>query len=363
MIVKNEGKVIKRCLDSVKPLIDYVCISDTGSTDNTVETIHSWLKDNSIEGEVNLNKWESFSANRTKSLAKIRERKDIDYVLIIDADEILIFDKNLKLDLLKKDLKDDLYFLTTKFGNVEYHRAGLLKNQKEFFYKSIIHEYVECNGPYSKSFIDGIYNIPLQDSFRNQNSLKYEKDAEVLEQALKNEKDPYLIQRYTFYLAQSYRDCNQKGKAIYWYNKRAELGGWDQEVYLSLYFIAKLKEDMKYPEDDIVQSYLRAIEICSWRIEAYHGAIKFCRTHGRNMQAYILGNYAKALKVNTSGLFTETWIWNYGFTDEYSIACYWSENYNEGYILCKKLLDKCPDNQKERIKQNLQFFKTKLNLS
>ena len=39
MIVKNESAVIKRCLDSVKEIIDYWVIIDTGSTDDTKEII------------------------------------------------------------------------------------------------------------------------------------------------------------------------------------------------------------------------------------------------------------------------------------------------------------------------------------
>jgi glycosyltransferase involved in cell wall biosynthesis len=35
MIVKNESKVIERCLRSVKGCIDYWVIVDTGSTDDT----------------------------------------------------------------------------------------------------------------------------------------------------------------------------------------------------------------------------------------------------------------------------------------------------------------------------------------
>ena len=35
MIVKNEEKVLRRCLDSVKDLMDEIIIVDTGSTDRT----------------------------------------------------------------------------------------------------------------------------------------------------------------------------------------------------------------------------------------------------------------------------------------------------------------------------------------
>ncbi|MBV8399509.1 MAG: hypothetical protein JOZ17_12325, partial [Acetobacteraceae bacterium] len=48
------------------------------------------------------------------------------------------------------------------------------------------------------------------------------------------ETDPFLVSRYTFYLAQSYRDCGEKEKALENYLKRADLGYWDQEIYISL---------------------------------------------------------------------------------------------------------------------------------
>jgi hypothetical protein len=362
MIVKNESKVIKRCLDSVKEIIDYVCISDTGSTDNTVEIIENWLEENNIKGEVIKEQWENFATNRSRALTHLRKHKDIDYVLVIDADEILVIDKDFNLKKFKDNLKQDLYFIICKFSNIEYARTSIFKNSKPFYYKGIIHEFLECKDFFTKGSIDGLYNIPLQDSARNEGGQKFEKDAVLLKNALEYETDEFLKTRYTFYLAQSYRDSGEKGKAIYWYNKRVEQGGWDQEVYWSLYQIACLKESLKYPEDDIVQSYLRAYEKCTSRIEALHNAIKFCRTHNRNHQAYMIGKHALTLPVCKQGLFVETWIWDYGLKDEFSIACYWSGHYKEGLGICEELLHKSPESYKARINQNINFFKQKLNM-
>ena len=338
MIVKNESKIIERCLNSVKPLIDYVCITDTGSTDNTIQIINDWCKNNNIAGKVTCEPWINFAYNRSLALETIRKIKDVDYALMIDADEILIYDENIDFNKTKENLTCDLYNINCKLGNIEYARTSITKNDMPYYYKGVVHEFLECNEPIkTRDTIKGVCNIPLQDSARNQNIEKYQHDSALLEEALKTEIDPFLISRYTFYLAQSYRDSLEKEKAIYWYNQRSKLGLWNQEVYISLYQIAKLKEQLEYPEDDIVQSYLRAHEICPERIEALHGAISFCRKHNRNHQAFMLATYAMSMPVNKIGLFSENWIWDYGRDDEYSISSYWTGHYKEGYEITEKL--------------------------
>ena len=49
MIVKNESKIITRLLDSVISIIDFYCICDTGSTDNTCEIITEYFKNKNDE--------------------------------------------------------------------------------------------------------------------------------------------------------------------------------------------------------------------------------------------------------------------------------------------------------------------------
>src|SRR6267154_581520 len=88
MIVKNESHVIRRCLRSVKPYIDSYSISDTGSTDDTMEIIREELAD--IPGVLTSDAWQDFGTNRQLSL----ERAVGDYVFFIDADEIFEYDED-----------------------------------------------------------------------------------------------------------------------------------------------------------------------------------------------------------------------------------------------------------------------------
>jgi glycosyltransferase involved in cell wall biosynthesis len=65
MIVKNESRVIERLLTSVAPLIDAYCICDTGSTDNTIEIIESFMTKRKIPGKIVHEPFRDFGYNRT----------------------------------------------------------------------------------------------------------------------------------------------------------------------------------------------------------------------------------------------------------------------------------------------------------
>ena len=43
-MIKNESRIIKRCIQSTLSIADAICICDTGSTDNTVELLTEYLK-------------------------------------------------------------------------------------------------------------------------------------------------------------------------------------------------------------------------------------------------------------------------------------------------------------------------------
>ena len=68
MIVKDESRVIERCLASVLPVIDSWVIVDTGSTDDTKEKIKKFFDNVGIPGELHESKWVNFGTNRTEAL-------------------------------------------------------------------------------------------------------------------------------------------------------------------------------------------------------------------------------------------------------------------------------------------------------
>ena len=365
MIVKNELAVILQCLESVKPLVDYMLIEDTGSTDGTQDLIRQYLKREGIPGEVREEPWRDFAFNRTLGLKMLREREDIDYALVIDADEIVEYDKGFDVRAFKASLTEELYHVKIRLPPIEYYRPQLLKNRVAFEYRGVLHEFVEGPpGGFSVGTASGFHMLSGRGGARSQDPNKYQRDASVLECALRTERDPFLISRYTFYLAQSYKDLVNKDKALRHYLERSKLGFWDQEVYISLYEAASLTEQLKYPPHEVIGSYLTAYEQCAWRAEALHGAVRYCRLNNLHKQGYLIGKHAITIPRPDTGLFLQTWIYDYGVLDEFSVVAYWAGHYDECLEISLRLLaeGKLPQDQRPRIEMNADFARKKLSL-
>ena len=81
MIVRNEGRSLDKCLSLAKTLVDEIYITDTGSTDNTVEIARKH------GAHISEFQWcNDFSAARNYAL----EQSPCDWNLLLDADEYLI---------------------------------------------------------------------------------------------------------------------------------------------------------------------------------------------------------------------------------------------------------------------------------
>lgn len=346
MIVKNEEACIAKCLNYMKPYLDYWIICDTGSSDNTIQVIQETMKD--IPGEVLQHEWQDFATNRNLGIEASRTKAD--YTLIMDADDSLIVEDSAAFDNLDKDA----YRVKIKHGNLEYYRPQLIKNSIDFKYKSVLHEYIELP-PCSYSILDGCY---IQTSFsgaRSRNPNKFLDDAKVLEAALEKEPDNA---RYAFYLAQSYRDSGNDLKAIENYEKRAQMtNGWIEEVFISLYEIGKAKERLKLSTYEIESSYLRAYYSLPYRAEPLCNLAKFFRLKNNFNKAYCYAKEAEKIQKPREGLFVEHDCYDWKILDEISISAYYVNQKEDGKVACEKLLAmNLPEREKERIKKNYEFY-------
>jgi glycosyltransferase involved in cell wall biosynthesis len=329
MIVKNEAQVIKRSLASVKPIIDYWVIVDTGSTDGTQEIIKEFMKD--IPGELRESPWQNFEYNRNEAMEFGRSKAD--YLLIMDADDFLELPAGYKLP----PLTADAYQIEIHYGGMTYSRDQLIKTSKPWKWCGVVHEVLTCNGPHTRERLENVRYLITQDGARSKDPKKYYKDAALLEDALK--KDPTST-RYTFYLAQSYRDAGEKEKSLEWYEKRIAMGGWDEEVYWSMIQVGLLQKGLNMPKETIYSTFERAYRYRPHRPESVYYLSEMLNQDKKFDIAYALIRGKEFIKkpAGKDVLFTQDWMEHYGIPFQQSIAAYYVGQYQESLDLCDKLL-------------------------
>lgn len=140
MIVKDEEKTLEKCLKSIKDIPDEIIIVDTGSNDRTKEIALNWTPN------VHDFKWnDDFSAARNFSF----DKASMDYILWLDADDILLDDDYKKFIELKHSLDSTIeavsmiyHTLLDDNNNVlsSVKRLRLVKREKQFQWFGYVHE-------------------------------------------------------------------------------------------------------------------------------------------------------------------------------------------------------------------------------
>jgi GR25 family glycosyltransferase involved in LPS biosynthesis/tetratricopeptide (TPR) repeat protein len=363
MIARNEAGVIRQCLTSALPLVDYVLVVDTGSADGTQQVIRDFLAEHGVRGAVIDEPWRDFAYNRSFALARLRAVADIDYAMIIDADDLVVTDAGFDPLAFKTLMRHDLYDVEIRHGGVAFCRPQICRNRLAFTFRGVLHEFLEPPpGELSRTTAHGLRIQTGRSGARNQNPRKYQDDAALLERARATEPDPFLVARYTFYLAQSYRDCGERERALENYLRRAGLGYWSEEIFVSLLEAGNLMAALNRPFDEVVATYERASRTAPARAEALHAASLYCRTQGRNVEGREFARRGLGLTPPVGGLFVQTWVYDYGILDEFAINAYWSGAYRESLAASLKLLagEKLPAAMIKRVADNASFAAERL---
>ncbi|MBD5552109.1 MAG: glycosyltransferase family 2 protein [Lachnospiraceae bacterium] len=143
MIVKNEERILRRCLDCVADLVDEIIIVDTGSTDRTKKIAAEYTE------QIYDFAWTgNFSDARNFAFSKCTKQ----YIYTADADEVIDEENRKRFSDLKQALLPEIEIVQMKYGNQlqfstiynfdEEYRPKLYKRLREFVWEYPIHEAV-----------------------------------------------------------------------------------------------------------------------------------------------------------------------------------------------------------------------------
>ena len=200
------------------------------------------------------------------------------------------------------------------------------------------------------------------DGVRSRNPDNYRDDAMTLEKALETETDENIRARYMFYLAASYMSVGEKEKALRAFLQRADRGPRGEEVAISLYHAAQLKEAIGYHDTDIIGTFLKAYEVDPRRAEPLHGAMRFCRLTNKPHEGYLIGKHAINIQKPIGNLAFASWIYDYGVLEEFAAAAYGSGHYEHCVQALQKILEdgKIPERERPRLQENARIAAEKL---
>jgi glycosyltransferase involved in cell wall biosynthesis len=353
LMVRNEERILRRCLEAAMGVVEAVCIHDTGSTDATKTIATEFLADH--PGCLTESVWSDFGTNRTNSFRTAKEfvlSKGWDptdtYGLLLDGD--MVFQAG---SLKETPLTEKGYTILQVAGSLEYPNCRLVRFDYDWTCRGVTHEYWDgptAPLPRSVCWIDD----------RNDGGCKSDKftrDARLLEQGLKDE--PGNV-RYMFYLAQTYHSLGRYKDSIEMYTKRYEAGGWDEERWFSLYMIAQSHLSLGDPIA-FEAAMLKAYAFRPSRAESLYKLTKYFREVSQHYKAYHYLRLGQSITKPGDSLFVETDVYSGLFDYEKTILDFYVGRENEGLTSSLSYLLKRTD-MLTNVYQNMGFYVKPLGL-
>lgn len=270
MMVKNSGQTFREVLTKNLRFADYWTILDTGSTDDTVQTIKDVTKGK--KGDLFIEPFTNFRDSRNRLLELAEKKASIVCKFFIVLDDTFVIEKdgiddvkNVRnfLTLLRHDTYTHSFSPFVKDfsegDSVTYASNRLLKVSRGLRYKYKVHEIIENNIsvgiPSDEMIIIGLYTkYMVERTFKRKES-----DLKTLFDEYEETKDP----RHLYYIADTY-ECMKNWEEAYRYYEKRSLDysvSNTEEIYCSRFKMALiavngLKKDWSLCHSLFLQAYL-----------------------------------------------------------------------------------------------------------
>lgn len=349
-ITKNEEKFVKRWYNSVKEA-DEVYVLDTGSTDNTVESLKKLGAKVKVK---NIKPWR-FDVARNESLKLVPNNCDI--CVCVDLDEVLCKGWRKKLEKVWKDdttrLKYNYNWSHDENGNpkVNFYIEKIHKRDG-YYWHHPVHEILKYDNEEHTITTDEITVDHYPDDNKSRSSY-----LPLLELSVKEEPED---DRNMHYLGREYMFYGKYNEAIDTLIKHLNLKSatWKDERCASMRFIARCYKYLNRYEESKMwlkkaideAPYLRdpyiEIALLEYELENYELVKKYCLK-------------ALNIKTHTKSYINEPFSWDYTVYDLLSIAAFYLSDIDESLKWSNIALSMEPNN--ERLINNNNLIKNKYN--
>jgi glycosyltransferase involved in cell wall biosynthesis len=379
-IMKNEAHVITRMLDSIKSIVDIICLVDTGSTDNTIEVVKNWGTQNNIETHVFERAFDNFENSRNYSIQVAREvtkdRGNDYWGFWLDADETI----EILPTFNKAGINKDLYMFNTYINVMKYTRNECYKLDKPFRFYGPVHEFIVCDDKnITSGLMEGI-NVRVQmdgGSWKGNIPEKYKSHAFVLEKYIDtNRQDP----RWIFYTAQSYHDSacmpdnreeneERLRRSMKYYKERISRNdGYPEEVFYSQFRVGTIMRALEEPWILTLNEFLKAYSMDPLRAEPIKAIIDYYLAVGEWHNAYIFSKFAKMNfhqknPYPTRLLFVDESLYIWKLLEVHAAACFYTgrkdeakQVYQEMVSISRQTPQYFTQEDMQKIQMNAQFF-------
>ncbi|WP_051350610.1 glycosyltransferase [Caloramator sp. ALD01] len=255
MIVYNEEKYLKMCLDNALPLVDEAVIVDTGSTDKTIEIIKSY----GDKVKLIKTKWENdFSKARNLAI----ENASGDWIFTLDADEKIIATGELKKYIESCEFDGIIvpFYHVVGEGDLVFSNVYIKIFRKMYRYEGAIHEQLNISNNKLVEIPETVAKIYhfgyMKEVFVEKGKINRNLDI-LLEELRENPDDPFTMYNI----------------GVTYYAKN------DFKVALKYFFEATKRMNNIYKNDTTryeIDMYIK-IASCLYRIQEYDECINFIK--------------------------------------------------------------------------------------
>lgn len=324
-MVRNESKALPRLLRSVSSFVRHVALTDTGSTDNTIEVAQAMAKELGMTVDIQVVPWQDFGFNRTKNLEHgrgvARALGDLEdcYLLLLDAD------MEVPPGVQAPVMLPPLGMLPQRDHQATWWNIRTIRADVQAHYIGRTHEYLS----HSTALTRMEWFTIIDHCDGGCRSDKFERDARLLRMDLQEKQDS----RSMHYLAQTLRTLGRKHEAVELYDRRARITDFAEEAWMARMEASRLCDG---PERD-----MRALEAFFTRPQRVEPLAEMARRAvdaGKHRLALGLVDMGKGIpfpKEETLYILEHPYKWELPYVE--SLASYYVGDLERGARACEYL--------------------------